>query len=296
MRIIKWGGTLTALSSIAHNDKDTGVKHGFRRETIITAAGERLAGVPIVSGSVIRGDMRRVAAAMAQHAIVGDGRLPFEAVHTLISGGSLRPTTNVSDVLTGERQAAIRDLIPMLGIFGFTGRSRIASGRLYVDKAIPAAAETAHLAPATAPAPYAQMPSIWELIQSETFTRFADVTDARAQPFIEPGGANEIPRGSGTMLWDQETIPAGAKFFHSVVLDQGTPAEVSFMDELMRRWRDRGRIGAHKARGLGRIRADYTRDCLDMLGDPTDDEPTVDWRAQTHERLDEVREALTWLL
>lgn len=296
MRTIKWDGTLTALSSIAHGDKDTGIKHGFRRETIITASGERLAGVPVLSGAVLRGDMRRLAAAMAQNAIVGDGRLPFEAVHTLTVGGSLRPTAQAAEVLTGEKQAMIRDLVPMLGIFGFTGRSRIASGRLYVDKGVPVAQETAHLTPAGAEL-FDELPSIWELIQAETYTRFADVQDARAQPFIEQGGDTEIPRGSGMMLWAQETIPAGAKLFHSVVLDQGTPAEVSFMDELMRRWAQRGRVGAHKARGLGRVRADYVRECMDVLGDPAPaEEPAVDWREQTRERLDEVKEALSWLI
>lgn len=296
MRIIKWDGTLTALSGIAHNDRDTGIKHGFRRETIITATGERLSGVPVLSGAVIRGDMRRLAAAMAQHAIVGDGRLPFDAVHTLVSGGSLRSAPQGVEVLSGEKQAAIRDLIPMLGIFGFTGRSRIASGRLYVDKAIPVAQETAHLAPEGHEVVYEQQPSIWELIQTETYTRNADVTDARMQPFIEPGGSREIPRGSGQMRWDQETIPAGARLFHSVVLDQGTPSEVSFMDELMMRWSRRGRVGAHKARGLGRIRTNYQRHCLDMLGDPAPEETGPGWREHTEQNLDKVHEALSWLL
>lgn len=299
MRTIEWRGSILALSSIAHTGKESGTNHGFRRETLIRPDGTRIAGVPVISGGVVRGSMRRVAAAMAQHAIAGDsGRLPFPVVHALRTGGALRETGTSGEVLTGERQAALRDLIPMLSIFGFSTSGRIVSGRLEVDKPLPVARETLYLAE------HYQVdtgdfrpPGIWELIQQEHYTRFADVNDSAAQTYIEddPEVSREIPKGSGNMLWSQETLPAGTRLFHSVVLNEGTPVEVSFMDELMRRWAARGKIGAQLGRGMGRVQFDYTRTCYDVLGDPAEAEPEQDWRKYVEDHREELDEVLKCL-
>lgn len=299
MRTIEWKGSMLALSSIAHTGKESGTNHAFRRETLIRPDGKALAAVPVISGGVVRGSMRRLAAKMAQHAIVGDSeRLPFPVVHALRTGGALRETRASEEVLTGERQAELRDLIPMLSIFGFSTSGRIVSGRLEVDKPLPISTETAYLSERYG----VDMegftpPSIWSLIQQEQYTRFADVNDSAAQPYIDvdPEDPREIPKGSGNMLWSQETLPAGTRLFHSVVLSEGTPIEVSFMDELMRRWGSSCTIGAQRARGMGRVRLDYVRSCYDVLGDPAEAEPLQDWRKYVKDNQDRVLEALKWL-
>lgn len=298
MRTIEWSGSITARSSIAHTGKESGTNHGFRRETLLLPGGQRVS-APVISGGVIRGSMRRMAAMMAQQAVVGDGgRLPFSTVHALRTGGALRETRAAEEVLTGERQAEVRDLIPMLSIFGFSTSGRIVSGRLEVDKAVPITRETVHLAEHYGLDPEPDtLPSLWDISQQEKYTRFADVLDAGAQPYIEvdPSQSREIPKGSGHMLWSQETLLAGTPLYHQVVLSQATPIEVSFMDELMRRWSARGRVGAQIARGMGRVEMSYTRSCLDVLGDPVPEEAEVDWRAVTEANRDRILEVLGWL-
>lgn len=297
MRTVEWRGIITAQSSIAHGGKDSGTNHGFRRETLLLPSGKRLAGVPVLSGGVVRGDMRRLGARMVTDAL---GTLPFNVVHALRTGGSLRETRAAEEVITGEKQAVLRDLLPMLSVFGFSTRGRIVSGRLFVDKPLPLARETAFLAPAygamAADVDPATLPSVWELVQQETYTRFGDVNESVSTGAVDASeGLPDLSKGSGNMIWSQETLCAGTRLFHSVRLEDATPCEVSFTNELMDRWMRTSRLGAQRSRGMGRFRFDHDRVCTDILGDPADDEPTVSWREYTAEHLDQIKEVFSWL-
>lgn len=301
MRTVEWRGIITAQSSIAHGGKDSGVSHGFRRETLLLPSGKRLAGVPVLSGGVVRGDMRRLAARMVTQAIAGDGgRLPFNVVHALRTGGSLRETRGSEEVITGEKQAVLRDLLPMLSVFGFSTRGRIISGRLFVDKPLPLARETYFLAPAYGKAATeideTALPSIWELIQQETYTRFGDVNESVSGGMVDDSqGLPEISKGSGNMLWSQETLIAGTRLLHSVRVEDATPIEVSFTNELMERWVKVARLGAQRSRGMGRFAFDHERVCMDILGDEAEDEPEVSWREYTKEHLEDIQKVFSWL-
>lgn len=298
MRTVRYQGTLTALTSIAHGGRDSGTVHSFRREPFVLADGTILPQVPVISGGVVRGGLRRIAAAMTQAAIGDGGRLPAAAVHALRTGGALRETRSSGEVLTGERQARLRDLLPMLGVFGLSAGGRIMSGRLLVDKPLPVAAETAYLAPF-----YGvdldgyQAPSVWQLVQRETYTRYADVNDAAAQPFIQPSEEDgwELPKGSGTMRYTHETLPCGTRLFHSLVLEDGTAAEVSFFDDLIATWSANARIGGQTGRGLGRVSCHYTRTVQDAGGQQADTEPHPGWRTVLAANPDGVQEVLGWL-
>lgn len=296
MRTVEYSGTVKALSSIAHGGKDVGTTHQFRRERLIQPDGRDLGPIPVVSGSVIRGGLRRYAATMTHVAAAGDGRLPFPAVHALRTGGSLRETRTKRELLTGERQARLRDLIPMLGVFGVTGGGRIMSGRLVVDKAIPVAAETAFLAPhyGVDLSGYTP-PVVWTLVQREQHARWADVLDAKAQPYVDPETVVDLGSGAGTMIWSTETLPAGTLLFHRFILEDATPVEVSFFDDLMAGWARKARIGAQRARGNGMVETRYTRTVTDSLGNPADVEECLPWREHMTANADEVLEALSWL-
>lgn len=145
MRTVTYTGTLVARSSISHVGDGGGRVHVLRRENVVTADGEVI-GVPIVSGAVIRGRMRRLGAAMV-HEALGGGPLPFNVVTALAQGGVLTETRTAREVLTGDRQARLRERIPLLGLMGVVGGGRMMAGRLMVSKAIPVGRETLHLLP-----------------------------------------------------------------------------------------------------------------------------------------------------
>lgn len=298
MRTITYTGTLRAQTSIAHGSKASGNNHPFRRETFILPTGKRLHAVPVVSGGAVRGSLRRVAAAMTQQAIAGDGTLPHPVVHALRTGGSLRETRTGGDILTGERQAILRDAIPMFGIFGLAAGGRIMSGRLQVGKPLPVAKETMHLADHyQADLGDYEPPSIWEVIQRETYTRQADVNDSSAQLLIDDIEAadRDLPKGSGNMIYQHETISPGTLLFHTLVLDAGTASEASFFDDMVRLWSKRATIGGQVAKGLGQVEPQYSRSSYDILGDPAPDEDSSPWREHMAERADQIKDVLTWL-
>ena len=300
MRTMTWRGTLTAQSSIAHGGNTSGTVHQFRRESLVQPDGHLLAkGVPVVSGSVIRGQLRRVAAQMTHSVlaeITGSERLPFDVVHTLRTGGSLRERRSGEDPMSGNRQAELRSLLPMIGVFGASIRTRIISGRLSVDKGIPVANETSHLADyyGFKLADFATT-SVWQLVQRETYARHADVTTAEVAPFIETDVPDvALPRGGGQMQWSHETLPMGTKLFHSLDLTAATPIEQAFMVDLVDRWSGTARIGGQRARGMGRVSPQYTCAITDVTGAPADIE-TANWREHMLANADAVQTALSWL-
>lgn len=296
MRTVEYRGTLLALTSISHGGIENGTTQGFRRETFVLPDGKVFPSVPVISGGSVRGSLRRLAAKMTQHALAGDGgRLPFPAVHALRTGGALRETRSGGEVLTGERQARLRDLLPHFGVFGLAGGGRIMSGRLCVDKPLPVAAETAYLAEHYATEITTEPPSIWSVIQRETYTRIADVEAAAAQPYIETAGDRELAKGSGNMIWTHETIVPGTRLFHSLVLEDATAIEVSFFDDLVRRWGRDARVGGQVARGHGRVHPEYARTVRDVLGDEADTETGPCWTEHIAEHREEAIEALGWL-
>lgn len=297
MRTITYGGTITARTSIAHGGNPSGITHTFRRETIIRPDGRRLPGVPVISGGTVKGALRRLASRMTQQALVGDERLPFEAVHAQRTGGSLRETKTSGEVLTGERQARLRDLIPMFGLFGVSGGGRVMSGRLLVDKPIPVARETAHLGKHyEVDLDGYDLPSIWQTIQTETYTRLADINDAVTHPWVEddPETQRHLDKGSGSMLWEVETIVPGTRLWHTIQAEDVTALEADFFRDLIRLWSRRAHIGGHAARGHGKVTCDYTEYITDVWGEPAEAEE-ADWRHTLHEHHDEALEALSWL-
>lgn len=306
MRTVEYSGVLTALTSIAHGGRSSGTVHSFRRETFVLPDGTLMPNVPVISGGVVRGSLRRLAAAMTQQAIAGDGTLPFPVVHALRTGGVLKETRSTGEVLTGERQALLRQALPMFGLFGLSAGGRIMSGRLLVDKPLPLAAETAYLAEhyGVTLADYSP-PTVWRLMQRESYARFADVNDSAAQTWIDPvtpgGGVDgpspqrELPKGSGTMMWTHETLSPGTRLLHRLLLEDGTATEVSFFDDLVATWSRQAQIGGQQARGLGRVGCDYTRSVRNAAGLDAADEAPSPWRDVLARSTDLVHEVLGWL-
>lgn len=294
MRTVTYSGLLTARSSIAHGGRVTGTTANFRRETIMMPDGKALSGVPVVSGGVIRGELRRVASILFQSALtegLDERRLPFHLVHALRTGGSLTETRTKGEAMTGAKQGTLRSLVPLIGIFGVAGGGRIVSGRLIVDKAIPLASETAWLQDEVKAE---GLPSIWTLIQREQYSRVADVEDASAAPYVIREEGDVLPPGSGQMLWFQDALVAGSRLMHSITLEDGTDAEASFLDDVLKVWGRKAHIGGGKARGHGLVTAAYVKSETDCWGDPVPP-AAVDWRAAVQANRDEIMEALAWL-
>lgn len=288
MRTVEYSGELIAQTSISHSTRSMGNIQTFRSETFITPEGKKVSGVPVVSGNTIRGHLRRIAARMTQDVIAPDGgKLPFRQVNAFRSGGALKSGM----LVTGEQQAILRQSIPMLGVFGVSAGSRIMSGRLLVDKAIPITKETAFL---TQDDP-ASLLSFHEHSQRETYTKTADVLTGEGASVTDMSEEIELPSGSGDMIYEWETLVAGTRFSHRIVLEDGTPEEVSFFEDMMGRWAKEARMGSGTKRGLGKLRTDYERTVTDPLGNASSLEETPGWVNHMQDNMEQIKEILKWL-
>lgn len=294
LRTYSWTGKLRALQPLAHGGKNSGTVHAFRRETIFGADGNPIHAVPSISGGTIRYSLREIAAKIMHHFLVGDGTLPFASVHAMLNGGAMKETKSVSELITGEKQAILRETLPLFAVFGGMGGARSISGRLVVESALPIAEETAFLAPYYLVEPPEKMLSVYELVSRQPYGRFSSAEGTSAQSLITQDSDRTLPKGGGMLFWSQEVLPRGVELFHGLKLTDATPIEASFFAEVYALWAKSAFIGQQKRVGMGKVVPVYTEEVTNIAGIP-DTPIECNWREELKDRKDEALEALTWL-
>lgn len=276
MKTVEMGGVVTALSSIFHGGGQSfGINAKLRREKFVQPDGT-VEEVPVISGNGVRGLLRDLGMGHMCHALGygesdDNGRpsgLSLPAFYFLFSGGSL--TKVAGRGLDIDRAREIRELIPLVGVFGGAMGNQIMPGKLMVDKMIPICKETAHLLPKSVSPKHPQ--SIWEYLQEEMYTRKDDekdenkrtLIDGRVRELLEAEARskrNEVMQPATQentgqnqqMMYYVETIAAGTKFFWSVVLNDVTDIEFDAFATCLAAFSSRPYIGAKSGVGLGKV-------------------------------------------
>lgn len=267
--LVRWSGTLTALSSISHAGQTRGTVTMLRRELVVDPDGQRTP-VPLVSGNAWRGRLRRIGEELLRDVLAYDRVLPLPALHALRGGGALAKTSG--EPLSGARLARLRELIPQLGVFGAAASGRVIDGCLQVGKVWPIVAETAaiHRRPVTV--------SAFEATQIETYIR-GDDSDRHDFPDmdepVEPAG-----RDPQLMLYRVETFPVGTQFHAWLQLHRPTAVELAFFCEVLEVFGKDGRLGGRHGVGHGLVDVDLWPD-----PQPVD---LADWRAVVTGQRDEA--------
>jgi len=322
MRTEWYAGTVTALTSISHIGPDAGgqsTKSYLRREKFIQTDGHAEM-VPVVSGNGLRGLLRdRGMWHMCRELGYGDDGqgLSLPAFHFLFSGGSLTKVSSRGlDVDSARR---IRDLIPLVGLFGGAVGNQIINGKLKIGKMLPICEETRHLLPGWCVE--GNVPSVYEYIQEESFTRKDDEKHEKLRELIAPGvrqlievkaGEKRLLRGAvgekpdsevgehQQMRYEVETLGAGTRFFWEVALEDVTDVEYDAFWMTMAQFARHPYIGGKSGTGHGKVSINFRGWlCIDprLAGiEKTLDMP-VGTRYQQHlsERGHEIRELLsTW--
>lgn len=297
LRTIINSGHITAVQPLAHGGgKNSGTVHTFRRETIFGEDGTPYHAIPSISGGTIRYTLRSIAAKIMHDFLVGDGTLPFSTVHAMHNGGAMKETKSVKELITGEKQAILRETVPLFGVFGGMGGARAISGRLDVDSALPITQETAFLGDyyeGQRPDHEALL-SAYELVQRLNYGRFSTTEGSDVQPLIDKESERELPKGGGMLFWSQEVLPVGTKLWHSITLNDATPVEASFFNEVLSVWKRRASIGQQRRVGMGKIMPHYTTSILSLSGAESE-LVDVNWRTELQDRKEEGLEALLWL-
>lgn len=296
LRTVLFTGKIKALQPLAHGGKNSGTVHTFRRETIFGEKGEPIYAVPSISGGTIRYSLRSIAAKIMHAYLVGDDTLPFSAVHAMFNGGAMKETKSVTDLITGEKQAILRETLPLFAVFGGMGGARSISGRLDVDSAIPVTRETSFLAPhyQTSIAEPEHLLSIYEIVQRHSYGRFSSAEGSDVQSLISQDSSRELPKGGGMLFWSQEVLPLGTELFHSICLNDATPVEAAFFMDVYRVWSKRVHIGQQRRVGMGKITPVYSTLITDIAGQDAD-LVECDWREELQDKREVALEALSWL-
>lgn len=276
MRTYLFEGKMTALTSIAHNGGQSfGITSKLRREKFVQLDGSTEE-IPVVSGNSLRGMLRdrgmlhmckALGYGVSEQTGEIDG-LNLAAFYFLFSGGALTAEGQERGIDI-DRARKLRELIPLVGIFGGALGNMIMPGKAKIGKAIPVCAETIHLLPERFRPDAPQ--SIWEYIQEEMYTRKDDEKNEHLRqviagpvralldgptPKLARGGLQKAPQ---QMMYYVETLAAGVTFYWRVTLDDATDCEFeAFLTTLV----EFGRmpfIGGKSAAGLGEVSISFDK-------------------------------------
>ncbi|MCX7880851.1 MAG: RAMP superfamily CRISPR-associated protein [Ignavibacteria bacterium] len=266
MRTYLFEGIVTALTSISHGGGEiNSTVSQLRREKIVQPDGN-IEEVPVISGNSVRGVLRDLGMYHMLQSL-GYGTpdekgiiqgLPLPAFYFLFSGGSLTSSGDVGIDIEYFRR--LRQLIPLISIFGGAIGNVIMPGKLKVGKLIPICKETIHLMPEKY---QINCESIWEYCQQEMYTRTDDEKRDDLRGMIENKTLMLLDEGvrktditkSGPqqMMYYVETLAAGTKFYWKITLEDVNDIEFeSFLITLVE-FSKTGKIGGKSNIGLGRV-------------------------------------------
>lgn len=278
METLVYEGTMTALTSIAHNGGQSfGIESKLRRERFVQPDGT-VEEVPILSGNGLRGMLRdrgmwHMCRALGYGVDEEAGKargLSLSAFYFLFSGGSLGE--GASDGIDVDYARRLRAEIPLISIFGGAVGNQILPGKLKVGKAIPICAETLHLLPN---AYQRENPaSIWDFLQAEMYTRKDDERNEKLRTVIEgralkaledKGNLSLLPeealeqrqekaeRKPQQMMYYTETFAAGTPFYWKLTLEDVSDVEYDAFMTTLAEFSKMPYVGGKSAVGLGEV-------------------------------------------
>lgn len=321
---IEWSGVVTALSSIYHGGgQNIGVNSKLRREKFVQPNGT-VEDVPVISGNGLRGLLRdrgmfhmcRALGYGVNEETSEVNGLTLPAFYFLFSGGALVKGGGGSGIDI-DRARELRNLIPLVGVFGGAMGNQIMPGKLKVDKMLPICVETQHLLPA--PWCDAETLSIWEYLQEEMYTRKDDEKDEHKRLLIEPATRLLLEEAATTkrnapsqpvvqddtgskqqMMYYVETFAAGTQFFWSLVLDDATDVEFDAFATALGEFARMPFIGAKSNVGLGRVQVRFdkwhTVDARQAVGNQLDTPLGRRYQAHLAAHGDAIRELLAGIV
>lgn len=261
----KFEGLATSLSAISHlGDSAGGTISVFRREKMLVQG--RVMDIPVISGNAIRG-MLRDRGMLFMLRELGDPVLSPAAFDFLTSGGALSKTAGRGLDIGQARR--LRELIPLVGVFGGSCGNQILPGKLQVGKWYPICAEMMQYLPQQYRSlPEAQV-SIFDMTDLHSFTRMDDKKNDHMQKYLPAPEralleAPKVTKGKDgkdiatkdvaqQMRYTQEVLIAGVKFSCWLMLQDVTPLEKAAFASALYEWSKAPFIGGQSRHGLGLI-------------------------------------------
>lgn len=261
----KFEGMARALSAVSHlGDSTGGTTAIFRREKVLCAG--RVIEVPIISGNAFRGQLRDTGMRFMLREL-GDPELSPAAFHFLTSGGAL--TKDNGRGLDIGQARKLRQLIPLVGVFGGACGRQILEGKLQVGKWYPVCRELLDfLPPQYRSLPEAEV-SIYEMTDLHSFTRTDDAKSEKWQHLLPAPQRTllEAPKvkqaKDGTeiaekgvaqqMRYSQEVLVAGTQFYCWLSLQDVSDLEYEAFASALIEWSKFPFVGGQSRHGCGEV-------------------------------------------
>jgi len=263
---VELAGVMTCLSSLIHSGGQTfGITTKLRREKFVQLDGS-VEEVPVISGNGIRGRLRDLGMAHCCRALgygvnenTGEvAGLSLPAFYFLFSGGALSASEGGKSLdLAYARR--LRELIPLVGVFGGAIGNQILPGKLIVDKAYPICSETSHLLPEA----YRSDTSVFGFIQEEMYTRKDDEKNEHLRPLLTGETQRALLAGTSSqamteagpqqMMYYVESFAAGTRFYWRVLLTDATDVEFEAFLTCLAEFSKMPYLGGRSAAGLGHV-------------------------------------------
>ena len=266
----KFEGIAHAISAVSHlGDSTGGTISVFRREKMLVDG--RIMEIPVISGNSIRGLLRDRGMRFMLRAL-GDPVLSPGAFDFLTSGGALSKTAGRGIDIGFARR--LRNLIPLVGIFGGACGNQIPPGKLQVGKWYPVCTEMRSKLPlAVRDLPEAAL-SVFDMTDLHSFTRTDDKKNDHMQKWLpapertllEAPNVTKDKEGrevakkepAQQMRYTQEVLIAGVKFSCWFLLQDVTPLEKAAFASALYEWSKAPFIGGQSRHGLGLIELDLS--------------------------------------
>lgn len=281
MKSYEFRGIMTALSSIAHSGgMSFGINTKLRREKFVQPDGS-IEDVPVLSGNGLRGLLRDVGMLhMCKKIGYGvnndDGEilgLSLQAFYFLFSGGAL--TSDGSGAIDIKTARELREMIPLVGLFGGAVGNQIMPGKLKIGKAIPICSETVHLLPDNC-VNGGVVNSIWDYLQEEMYTRKDDEKDEHKRHLIESTPLKQLEQGKidldeaekkiftpdapkQQMMYYVETLSPGTRFYWDIILDDVTDVEFEAFITTLLEFSKRPFVGGKSNVGMGKVKINFDK-------------------------------------
>lgn len=247
------------LSPITHNAKTSGNETIINREAVYF--NDTIKQVPVLSGNAIRHKMIREPGAMYLIKNVGlYGKANIDQLNFLFNGGSLTQSSTTDNM---KKIAKMQELIPLVRLLGGSLSNQIIGGSLIVKRGVMICEENRAVIQSQIPSnfllPEEQLQSCEEFISGYQYTR----GDARKhKEFNSMEGAvkgfyqqEDVVEGkSNLMIYNGQTVVAGAYFYHGFVLQNVSRLEVGALLHALNIWdNDGATIGGSSRIGHGQL-------------------------------------------
>jgi hypothetical protein len=196
-------------TSLVHTeDVDSNISSIFRDKVIIE---NKIHYIPALHGNSIRGVLRDLSAQFLCDSIgIENNTLPINVFHILFSGGALERSESYIDI---TKKIEMRQMLPMLSIFGSAMGNEMMQGKLMITTAYPQCIELGN-----STVSYNDMTNIIR------YTRIDDQKRITGETYAIP------QENKAQMFYDIETLNAGNILEFSIYLDSTNPVEISALN------------------------------------------------------------------